>query len=104
MSTRPVQAPREELRRPVLSPETRFLAWRTGAHGYQARDPWPLARVLPALEPGKVGLVVVTSRWDGDLPWARDLLATPADRLPPALGLWAEFRADGHRTRILRCR
>ncbi len=87
---------------PLLSPETRFLAWEGDFRGFQARDPYSLGRVLESLRGRGAGWVFVSSRWDGGIPWARALLEIPESRVPPPLRLEGEFRSGGFKTRLFR--
>ncbi len=85
---------------PFLSPEMRFLAWEGGYAGFQARDPYSLRRVLESLRDSGVKWVVVTSRWDRGIPWARRLLELPPSRVPAPLTLKGDFRWRGQTARI----
>ncbi len=87
---------------PLLSPETRFLAWEGEFRGFQARDPYSLSQVLESLPGTGVGWVFVSSRWDGGLPWARALLDLPENRIPRPLRLEGEFASGRFKTRLFR--
>lgn len=86
----------------IFSPEARFLSWRLRMLGFQGRDPYTLEQVLATLPGSGVSLLVVYSRWDAGLPWARALLDAPADALPAGLQLLAESTGGGESIRLLK--
>ena len=86
----------------ILSPETRFLAWRGGFRGFQARDPYSLDQVLQSLPGSGVRWILVCSRWDAALPWAAALAELPPSGIPRPLRLEKETRRGRFRARLFR--